>query len=228
MNYYKKHNMIYTINFRKKRKIIAFFMCVFIIFAFFISYLNYIVSPLIIRTSEAQMKILANKSMDYAITEAMSSFVTYDDVIKINKNENGKIISMTANSVKVNNISRMVTQIALAHLIDLSRDPIQINVGAFTGINALSGVGPKISFDVYPYPDITCSFLSKFEQAGINQTQHKIYIVVNAVVRVVFPMKTVEAKSSSDVLICEGVIIGDIPETYLNSNRLNEMLNLVP
>ena len=167
------------------------------------------------------MKILANKSMDYAITEAMSSFVTYDDIIKINRAESGEILAMSANSVKVNNISRMVTQIALSKLVELGKDPLEINLGAFTGINALSGV------DVFPYPDITCRFLSKFNQAGINQTLHKIYIIVNAIVRVVFPGKTVEVSSMSDVLICEGVIIGEIPETYLNSNTLTEMLNLV-
>ena len=174
------------------------------------------------------MKILANKSMDYAITEAMSSFVTYDDIIKINRAESGEILAMSANSVKVNNISRMVTQIALSKLVELGKDPLEINLGAFTGINALSGVGPKVKFDVFPYPDITCRFLSKFNQAGINQTLHKIYIIVNAIVRVVFPGKTVEVSSMSDVLICEGVIIGEIPETYLNSNTLTEMLNLVP
>ncbi|MBQ9790663.1 MAG: sporulation protein YunB [Clostridia bacterium] len=224
----KAQSVICTVNIGKKRNIVAFFACVFIIFAFFASYFHLVVTPLLVRTSEAQMKILANKSMDYAITEAMSSFVTYDDIIKINRAESGEILAMSANSVKVNNISRMVTQIALSKLVELGKDPLEINLGAFTGINALSGVGPKVKFDVFPYPDITCRFLSKFNQAGINQTLHKIYIIVNAIVRVVFPGKTVEVSSMSDVLICEGVIIGEIPETYLNSNTLTEMLNLVP
>jgi len=174
------------------------------------------------------MKILANKSMDYAITEAMSSFVTYDDIIKISRTESGAVSTMSANSVKVNNISRMVTQIALSKLLELGKDPLKISLGAFTGINALAGVGPKVNIDIFPYPDITCSFLSKFESAGINQTVHKIYIIVSSTVRAVFPLKTVEVSSVSDVLICEGVIIGEIPQTYLNSNKLNEMLNLVP
>lgn len=228
MGLLKCKNVIYAVNYNKKRNIVAFFMCVFIIFAFFTSYLHYIVSPLIIRSSEAQMKLLANKSMDYAITEAMSSFVTYDDIIKITREENGKISAMSANSVKVNNISRMVTQIALAKLIELGTEPIKIKLGAFSGINALATIGPNVEITIYPYPDITCSFLSKFDDAGINQTLHKIYAIVNAVVRVVFPSKTIEVNSMSDVLICEGIIIGEIPDTYLKSNTLTEMLNLVP
>jgi len=223
-----KKMIIYSINFNKKRKIIAFFMCVAVIIAFFMMYLHFIVSPVIIRSSEAHMKILANKSMDYAITEAMSSFVSYHDIIKISRDENGNINSMTANTSKVNNISRMITQIALAKLVELGNDPIRINIGAFTGINAFAGLGPKVSLNVYPYPDITCKFLSTFDDAGINQTQHKIYAMVSTVVRVVFPRGTISVTSGSDVLICEGIIIGEIPDTYLNSNTLTEMLNLVP
>ena len=221
-------NVIHVVNIPKKRPILLFFSVIFTIIAFFILYLNFVVSPVIIKTCSAKLKVLANKSMDYAITEAMSSFVTYDDIIKISRDSEGNVFSMQANAVKVNNISRMVSQIALAHLIDLGKEPLQISLGAFTGIDALSGVGVPVKFNINPYGDITCKFISKFVDAGINQTEHKIYIDVSAVVRVVFPIRSIEISSSADVLICEGIIIGKIPDTYLRSNSLTEMLNLVP
>lgn len=224
----KTKNVIHVVNIPKKRPILLFFSVIFTIIAFFILYLNFVVSPVIIKTCSAKLKVLANKSMDYAITEAMSSFVTYDDIIKISRDSEGNVFSMQANAVKVNNISRMVSQIALAHLIDLGKEPLQISLGAFTGIDALSGVGVPVKFNINPYGDITCKFISKFVDAGINQTEHKIYIDVSAVVRVVFPIRSIEISSSADVLICEGIIIGKIPDTYLRSNSLTEMLNLVP
>lgn len=224
----KTKNVIHVVNMSKKRPILLFFSVIFTIIAFFILYLNFVVSPVIIKTCSAKLKVLANKSMDYAITEAMSSFVTYDDIIKISRDSEGNVFSMQANAVKVNNISRMVSQIALAHLIDLGKEPLQISLGAFTGIDALSGVGVPVKFNINPYGDITCKFISKFVDAGINQTEHKIYIDVSAVVRVVFPIRSIEISSSADVLICEGIIIGKIPDTYLRSNSLTEMLNLVP
>lgn len=223
-----RKNIIYTINIAKKRKTLAFFTVLFVIFAIFISYIHYIVSPLLINATKAQMMVLANKSVDYAVTEAMSSFVTYDDLIKITKDESGNIKTMQANSSKVNNISRMVTQIALARLGDISHEPLKIKLGAFSGISALSSIGPDIKFDVFPYGDISCKFSSVFSDAGINQTSHKIYINIDAIIRVVYPLETVEVKSFSDVLICESIIIGEIPDTYLRSNTLTEMLNLVP
>lgn len=221
-------NAILLLNIHKKRPILLFFSVIFAIFAFFVLYINFVISPVVIKSCSAKLKVLANKSMDYAITEAMSSFVTYDDIIKISRDKEGNIFSMQANAVKVNNISRMVSQIALAHLIELGKEPLQINLGAFTGIDALSGFGVPVKFNINPYGDITCKFVSKFVDAGINQTEHKIYIDVSSVVRVVFPIKSVEISSSADVLICEGIIIGKIPDTYLRSNSLTEMLNLVP
>lgn len=224
----KYNNAIFAINIGKKRKILTFFTVLFIIFALLITYIHFIASPIIINTTKAKLSVLANKSVDYAVTEAMSSFVTYDDLIKINKDESGNIKTMQANSSKVNNISRMVTQIALSKLGDISHEPLKIKLGAFSGLSFLSGVGPEINFNIYPYGDIFCKFSSVFIDAGINQTQHKIYINIDAVIRVVYPLETVEVRSKSDVLICESVIIGEIPDTYLRSNTLTEMLNLVP
>ena len=43
-----------------------------------------------------------------------------------------------------------------------------------------------------------------------------------------FPFQKLEVDSASEVLLCETMIIGKIPEVYLNSGNLTEMLNLVP
>jgi sporulation protein YunB len=101
-------------------------------------------------------------------------------------------------------------------------------LGSFTGISIFSGLGPKIAFDISPYGEVLCSFLSNFESAGINQTYHKLYLIISLKIYVVFPFEKLQVISDSEVLLCETLIIGKIPEVYLNSSNLNEMLNLVP
>ena len=113
-------------------------------------------------------------------------------------------------------------------LNELVKSPITISLGAFTGIPIFSGLGPKIPINIYPYGDIGCVFESRFVSAGINQTQHKIYLNVSCIINVILPFNHLKVNTSSEVLICESVIIGEIPDTYLKSNTLNEMLNLVP
>ncbi|MBQ7466663.1 MAG: sporulation protein YunB [Clostridia bacterium] len=212
----------------KKRKIAVFFTVLIMIFAFFIFYIKFLVTPLMVDTSTYQIKLYATKSMNYAVTETMNQNISYDDLINIITDSSGKIGMIQANTVKINNVSMMIERITLTHLLEISRNPIKIPLGAFTGISIFSGMGPPVLIDIYPYGDVTCKFLSQFISAGINQTQHKIYVSIDAKVNVVLPFKTISVEMSNDVLVCESVIIGEIPETYLKSNTLTEMLNLVP
>ena len=224
----KNKNCIYVVNISKKRKNIAFFTFIFIFFAILYLYLTYIATPILIDNTSAKIKTITNKSIDCAVSEVFSNNIKYDDVITINKDNNGNIKTMNANTSKVNYISRSISQITLDKIIELSQNSVLINIGAFTGISVFSGLGPKVKFNFTPYGDVVCKFKSVFTSAGINQTQHKIYLNVDFVVRVIFPFRNVEVKGDSNVLVCESVIIGEIPEIYLNSNNLTEMLNLIP
>lgn len=211
-----------------KRKIIIFFAFVFIFFAFFVIYMNVLVTPLIVNTGRSQIKVFATKSMNYAVTEAINQNISYDDLVTTLTDTNGKIYMIEANTVKINNISNMIERVTLAHLNEISRTPLKIPIGAFTGIALFSGSGPPVSIEIFPYGEVGCKFLSQFISAGINQTQHKIYVQVKATINVVLPLKTFSVTMDNEVLICESVIIGEIPETYLKSSSLQDMLDLIP
>ena len=217
-----------VINLRKRLKVMKILAIFFIIFCAVFFYMTYLVTPLIVRTAEAQVKVYANRAMNVAITEAMNQNITYDDLIHIVSDASGKISMIQANTIQINSLSKLIGRTTMKSLSENMNSPIMIPLGAFSGIPALSGLGPKISFNLQPYGDIGCTFESQFSQAGINQTQHKIYLNVNCNINLVLPFKRVVVNSKSDVLICESVIIGEIPETYLRSNTLTEMLNLVP
>ena len=227
---------MYYINVKRKnkgknatrRKIVVFFTFILIIFAFFIAYMNLLVTPLIVDTGKSQIKVFATKSMNYAVTEAMNQNISYDDLVTIQMGSDNKIYMIEANTVKINNISNMIERITLAHLNEISKTPLEIPVGAFTGIALFSGSGPPVRIDIFPYGEVGCKFLSQFISAGINQTQHKIYVQVKATINVVLPLKTFSVTMDNEVLVCESVIIGDIPETYLKSSSLQDMLDLIP
>lgn len=217
----KKRNLIMVYNLRKKRKkvhVFAFLLCVF---AFFYLYFTFLVNPLLISTSTSQVKVYANKSMNYAVTEAMNQNITYDDLIHIITDTSGKISLLQANSVQMNNLSKLIGRATMAQLKEVTKGPVLIPLGAFSGISIFAGIGPKVAIDIYPYGDVSCRFLSEFIGVGINQTQHKIYMSIDCTIRVVLPYKTLKVKSVSDVLLCESVIIGDIPDTYLKLDSLD-------
>lgn len=70
---------------------------------------------------------------------------------------------------------------------------------------------------------------SEFKDAGINQTMHRIYLEVKCNVNILTPYNTITETITNQVLLTEGVIIGNIPDTYYNLEGLNsdQMMEVV-
>ena len=111
--------------------------------------------------------------------------------------------------------------------MDSLDDPLSIPIGSFSGLPVLSGVGPVVSVPTAPYGSVKCTFLSKFVSAGINQTVHKIYLNVETSISLVLPFNKLKVDDSTEVLISESLIIGEIPETYLMAEEKSDLLNMV-
>ena len=63
---------------------------------------------------------------------------------------------------------------------------------------------------------------TEFVEAGINQTLHRIYLEVRCNVNILTPYDTISETITNQVLLTEGVIIGNIPDTYYNLKGLND------
>lgn len=93
-------------------------------------------------------------------------------------------------------------------------------MGTFTGSKLLSGRGPKIYYRIISIGDVETDYRSEFKQAGINQTQHRVYLQVDCNVAILTPFNTIEEKISNQVVLAENVIVGNIPSTYYNFNGM--------
>ena len=205
-------NRIYLIKlskFRKKHKIIAFFI---IVFSLLFLYCKYLAIPVVINNTKSQMQSFATKSINYAIAETMNQNVSYGDLINIVKDKNDNVSFIEANSVRINLLSKTMSKIVMSNFLEFAKFPIKIAIGSFSGISIFSGVGPKIAFNVSPFGEVVCSFTSNFDSAGINQTYHKLYLIILLRVNIVFPFERLQILSDSEVLLCETLIIGKIPD----------------
>jgi len=224
----RRKNWLKVVNlskFRLKHKVFAFFLSLlFILFM----YARYVATPVIVANTETQMGNFATMSINYAIADTMNQSVSYGDLVTIVKNDNENVSFIEANSVRINILSKTMSKVVMNNFLEFAKNPIKIALGSFSGISILAGTGPKIAYKVSPYGEVFCNFSSNFNSAGINQTHHKIYLNILIKINVVLPFKKLVINSSSEVLLCENLIIGKIPEVYLNSNNLTDMLNLVP
>ena len=208
-----------------KHKIFAFFL---ILFIFVFLYIKQVAVPLVVTNTDTQLRSYATRSINYAVADTMNQNVSYGDLIKIVKDKEDNVSYIEANSVRINLLSKSMSKVVMSNFLEFAKRPIKVSIGSFSGIAMLSGYGPKLAFNVNPFGEVICYFSSSFESAGINQTYHKLYLIISIKVYVVFPFRKLVINSSSEVLLCETLIIGKIPEVYLNSGKLTEMLNLVP
>lgn len=144
----------------------------------------------------------------------------YNDLITTVKDKDGKIVSMQANIAVMNKI---ISQIALKiqEKIDNqdSRD-ISIRLGTFTGITLLSGRGPKVPIRISSIGNLDTKISSEFTSAGINQSIHRIFANINCKIDVLTPFNTISSQIEEKVILAENVIIGEIPENYLDIGNL--------
>ena len=60
-------------------------------------------------------------------------------------------------------------------------------------------------------------FASNFSQAGINQTLHQLTMVVSIDVSMLVLGKTSSFEVTSEVVVAETVIVGEVPQTFLQT-----------
>ncbi len=184
------------------------------------------VTRVLISISEATMRASTTIAVNDAVYYTLSDEMRYEDLVTITRNEAGDIVGVSANALKINKIARDTASISQSNLKNLSLNGIPIPLGALTGIEAFAGLGPSIRFRIIPVSSVSCDFYSEFESVGINQTKHSIYLNVIADISIVMPSRTENFAVTTEILVGESIIVGRIPDAYLQSDIFGSKPNL--
>ncbi len=127
-------------------------------------------------------------------------------------------------------MNRLASEVALTvqdNIKQIKASSVKVPLGNVFGSQLLAQYGPKININVTPIGMVNVDFKTQFEQSGINQTRHKIYLVVNTQVRIIVPFSTNTTSVETSVPIAETVIVGKVPQSYIFVPE-NQMLNIMP
>ena len=204
---------------RKKRRKAKRFFAFTLIFAIVVGtivHVNGAVFNLVSSICEDYTRSAALTAIHNSVMTSLTDKIAYSDLVKVEKNKDGDIAFMSADSLKINTISRTVAVSVEKELKEKLKDGIPVPIFAFTGIKLASGYGPSINYSAITVASVNCGFDGNFEQMGINQTLHSLYVVVNCRVDIEFLYKKRTFDCASEILISESVLIGKVPEVYLN------------
>lgn len=183
--------------------------------------------PIILNTAESRVRAIALDAVNSAIARNLDH-VTYEDLITVSRDDVGRVTLLQANTVNMNRISTQTALTAQQYIADIGEQSLRISVGSATGNPLLAGRGPEFVIKVIPVGAVSTEFVTEFQSAGINQTRHKVYIRIRAVLRVVIPTGARQVEVLSQVPVAETVIVGQVPQSYVNVESIEDMMNLIP
>ena len=143
--------------------------------------------------------------------------IAYDRIVFFEKDLDGRITALKTNMSEVNRLKTDVLNIINDEILALDNSDIGIPLGSLFLPELFSGKGPAIPVHILSIRNSDANFVSHFSQAGINQTLHQVTMHVSIDVAVLILGETTSFTLTSEVVVAETVIVGEVPTTYLQT-----------
>ena len=168
--------------------------------------------------AQTQVKNTTSDLTNDAIAKQIADgVIQYDRIVYFEKDLNGRITALKTNMSEVNRLKTDILNIINDEILALDTSDIGIPLGSLFLPEFLSGKGPAIPVHILSIRNSDATFVSDFSQAGINQTLHKLTMTVSVDVAVLVLGETSSFTINSEVVVAETVIVGDVPETFLQT-----------
>lgn len=162
---------------------------------------------------------LINDAIDRQICDGT---IQYDRMVYFEKDLEGKITALKTNMSEVNRLKTDLLNLINDEILAVDSDHLGIPLGSLIVPEVFAGKGPSIPVQILTIRNSDASFYSEFSQAGINQTLQKMYMQVSVDVAVLILGKVSDFTISSQVVIAETVIVGQVPDMFLQTGGNNE------
>lgn len=170
--------------------------------------------------AETQIKNATSDLINDAIDKQIDNQnIQYDRMVYFEKDLEGRITALKTNMSEVNRLKTDILNLINNEILALDTSDIGIPIGSLLVPELLSGRGPVIPVQIIAIRNSDASFTSTFVEAGINQTLQQLNLVVCVDVSVLVLGRTNNFTVSSQVVVAETVIVGQVPDTYLQTGE---------
>lgn len=171
--------------------------------------------PTLLAIAEAKATVLATQAINNVINEKVSSIIDPQQLVNIKLDTHGRVVFIQPNTLEFNKLAADTTIKVQDALKLVTEEKIYIPMGQVLGSQLLASWGPKIVVTIMPIGTVQVKVVDKFEQAGINQTRHMVYLFATTHVRIVVPLVSSTVSVNTQVPIAEYVVVGEVPSTYV-------------
>lgn len=155
---------------------------------------------------------LINDAIDMQIT---SEAIDYASIVSLETDDVGNVKALRTNMTEINRLKTQVLSIVNQEIMNLSLEEIGVPIGNLIMPEFFAGRGFFLPVKIVSIRSSGATFENAFSQAGINQTLHQILMDVTVDITVLTPGGTQDLAASSQVVVAETVIVGNVPDSYV-------------
>ena len=203
---------------RRIRRILYFLLAAFLTVSLGFLMLRSRYRDVIRDLAETQVKNTTSDLTNDAIAKQIDEgIIQYDRIVYFEKDLDGRITALKTNMSEVNRLKTDILNLINDEILALDTSDIGIPLGSLFLPELFSGKGPSIPVRILSIRNSDASFASSFSQAGINQTLHQVTMIVSVDVAVLVLGQTSSFTVNSEVVVAETVIVGEVPNTFLQT-----------
>jgi len=168
--------------------------------------------------SETQVKNSTSDLINDAIDRQIETGnIQYDRIVYFEKDLEGRITALKTNMSEVNRLKTDILNRINDEILALDTSDLSIPIGSLVLPELFSGKGFGIPVQILSIRNSDAAFFSHFSEAGINQTLQQLTMEVSVDVSVLVLGETDSFTVASQVVVAETIIVGQVPDTYLQS-----------
>ncbi len=176
--------------------------------------------PQLVALAETRIRNEVTRIADQTVSRSLDTQgISYADMVHLQAAPSGGISTLSADTIRLNQLRSSVLTGVISEIEDLDSHFLGVPLGALTGIDLFSALGPDLPVQVLSVASAEGSYRNDFTSAGVNQTLHRILLDITVTVRLLLPGGIVETQIATPVCIAETVIIGQVPQTYIGLNK---------
>ena len=200
------------------RRILRIFLIFLLVAAVLLLFLRRKYDQVIVELTRTQVTNSTSDLINDAIAQQVAGgLIQYDRIVYFEKDVNGKITALKTNIGEVNKLKTDTLNVINDEILANDHSQMGIPLGSLFLPELFSGKGPEIPVKILSIRNSDATFESTFSHAGINQTMHQLRMCVLVDVAVLVLGETVSFAVESDVVIAETIIVGAVPDTFLQT-----------
>lgn len=177
---------------------------------------------MVVKTVQSDSESYAFQLINQIVSEHIAGHPsTYEALTAVQKDAEGNITAITTNVANINRIQTDITNILSGKLSENTYFDVKIPIGNLLNDEFFSGRGPAVTVRVVVSEVVKSDIENEFIEAGINQTLHRIKLVISIKYTLLLPMHEYDIVMKTAVSISETVIVGKVPDAYTNINRFD-------